>query len=81
MYGTCYSYDWIEQPFPDYLEFPGDDASMDAGTHGSWAGPTVIQDAELVGTECAGYCDDVCDGQCYTEVDGVCEGQCIGSCN
>ncbi len=46
-YGTCYGYDWIEQPFPDYIEFPGDDAQLLGATHSPWDGPTVIQDEEM----------------------------------
>jgi len=46
-YGTCYAYDWIEQPFHEYIEFPGDDdVLMDAIGNG-WSGGTVIADDAL----------------------------------
>ncbi len=46
-YGTCYGYDWIEKPFPEYIEFPGDDAAMLDSTHNPWDGSTVIENQDL----------------------------------
>jgi hypothetical protein len=44
MYGSCYAYDWIEQPFPAMIEFPGNDASMGAATVSSYNTDTTIAD-------------------------------------
>jgi hypothetical protein len=27
LYGSCYAYDWVEQPFHQYIQFPSDDAN------------------------------------------------------
>jgi hypothetical protein len=47
LYGSCYAYDWIEQPFPAMIEFRGDDASMGAGTVSSYNTDTTIVDQQM----------------------------------
>ncbi len=47
MYGSCYAYDWIEQPFPAMIEFPGNDASMGAATVSSYNTDTTITDQQM----------------------------------
>lgn len=31
-YGSCWAYDWVEQVFPEYIEFQGNDAVIDSAT-------------------------------------------------
>jgi len=47
LYGTCYAYDWIEQPFHEYVEFPGDDDVLLDALHSYWGGGTIITDEAL----------------------------------
>ena len=47
IYGSCYAYDWIEQPFPAMIEFPGNDASMGAATVSSYDTYTTIEDQDM----------------------------------
>jgi hypothetical protein len=47
IYGSCYAYDWIEQPFPAMIEFPGNDASMGVATVSSYNTDTTIADQQM----------------------------------
>jgi len=46
-YGSCYAYDWVEQPFPAMIEFRGNDAQMGSATLGSYNTNTLLPDEQM----------------------------------
>jgi len=46
-YGSCYAYDWVEQPFPEPIEFLGNDATMGSATVSSYNTYTTLTDQQM----------------------------------
>jgi hypothetical protein len=47
IYGSCWASQWVEQPFPDAIEFNGSDTVYNAGNIGSWNSFGTIIDPEM----------------------------------
>ena len=47
LYGSCYAYDWVEQPFPAYIHFPQDDPVTSVQ---SYLGDSTVGVYDTVGT-------------------------------
>jgi hypothetical protein len=47
IYSSCWASQWAEQPFPQIIEFSGDDNASNAGNIGSWDSYGTINDPEM----------------------------------
>ncbi len=47
IYSSCWASQWAEQPFPNVIEFSGDDNAYNAGNIGSWDSYGTINDIEM----------------------------------
>ncbi len=47
IYSSCWASQWAEQPFPQVIEFSGDDNASNAGNIGSWNSYGTINDVEM----------------------------------